>query len=117
MGDAAGPATALVRADQPWEDAEMARIYDLVSVAYDEDLAWYHELAAEAGGRVLELACGSGRLLVPLARAGCSVVGVDVSPPMLALARERLAAAGPAIAGRVRLVQSPMSELSLDEQF
>ena len=117
MGEAEGAAAALVRADQPWEDAELARIYDLISAPYDEDLGWYRELAAEAGDRVLELACGSGRVLVPLARAGCSVVGVDVSPPMLALARERLAAAGPEVAGRVRLVESAMGALALDEQF
>jgi SAM-dependent methyltransferase len=117
MGDAEGPFPSLVRADQPWVDADLARIYDTLSAPYDEDLAWYQELAAEAGDRVLELACGSGRLLVPLARAGCQVVGLDVSPPMLAIARERLAAAGAAVAGRVRLVEGHLCAFALDETF
>ncbi|HZS02157.1 MAG TPA: class I SAM-dependent methyltransferase [Chloroflexota bacterium] len=117
MGNAAGAYPSLVRADQPWVDAELARIYDTLSAPYDEDLAWYHELAAAQGDRVLELACGSGRLLVPLARAGCAVVGLDVSPPMLAIARERLAAAGAAVAARVRLVESHMRAFALDETF
>ncbi|HEY7060246.1 MAG TPA: class I SAM-dependent methyltransferase [Chloroflexota bacterium] len=117
MDHATDATGALVRADQPWEDAELARIYDVMSAAYDEDLAWYEELAVAQGGRVLELGCGSGRVLLPLARAGCAVVGLDVSPPMLALARAHLAAAEPAVAARVRLVESPMAGFALDETF
>ena len=78
---------ALLRIDQPWSDAQLAALYDALS--YDEDLALYLELAAAEGGRVLELACGAGRLAVPLARAGHHVVGFDASPHMLSLARQK----------------------------
>lgn len=54
------------------------------------DVLFWRRLAAEHGGRVLELGCGTGRLLVPLARAGADIVGVDRSEPMLAYARRRL---------------------------
>src|ERR1700704_5973317 len=63
---------ALVRADQPWADAQLAELYD--AFVFDGDLPLYLELAREHGRKVLEIACGSGRVLVPLARAGFDVV-------------------------------------------
>jgi len=103
---------ALVQADQPWGDAALARLYDAFPFA--ADLPLYLDLAAVEGGRVLEVACGSGRVLVPLARAGHPVVGLDASPHMLALARDKLAAAGPAVAARAQLVQGDMRSFNLD---
>lgn len=102
---------ALVQADQPWDDALLARLYDAFPFA--ADLPLYLELAAAQGGRILELACGSGRVLVPLARAGHRVVGLDASPHMLALARAKLAAAGAEVAARARLVQGDMRSFDL----
>ncbi|MBV8719441.1 MAG: class I SAM-dependent methyltransferase [Chloroflexi bacterium] len=85
-------AGALVRAHQPWADEQLARLYDVFP--FEADLPLYLELAQRQGPRVLEVACGSGRVLVPLAKAGCEVVGIDASPHMLALARSKLDAAG-----------------------
>jgi SAM-dependent methyltransferase len=61
---------------------------------FEDDLPLYLDLARRQGTRVLEVACGSGRVLVPLVRAGFEVVGIDLSPHMLALARAKLDAAG-----------------------
>jgi SAM-dependent methyltransferase len=80
----------LLQADHPWDDARLARLYD--AFVFDDDLPLYLELAQRQGSRVLEVACGSGRVLVPLARAGLQVVGIDASPHMLALAQVKLAA-------------------------
>ena len=44
-------------------------------------------------GRVIDLGCGTGRMLAPLAQKGCSVVGVDLAEPMLRVAREKVAGA------------------------
>lgn len=71
-----------------------ARYYDADYGAIVDDVAFYRELARRSGGRVLEVMCGSGRLLAPLAQAGLQAAGVDISAGMLALARERLAQAG-----------------------
>jgi SAM-dependent methyltransferase len=79
---------ALVRADQPWADAQLAQLYD--AFPFDGDVPLYLDLARAEGGRVLEVACGSGRLTVPLVEAGNRVVGVDVSPHMLAITRGKL---------------------------
>ena len=55
-------------------------------------LPYYAELAGRASGDILELACGSGQLTVPLASAGLPITGLDLSEPMLSAARERAAA-------------------------
>lgn len=110
------PPSALIQADHPFDDAILATLYDALG-AFDADLPLYLELAAAQGGRVLEVACGSGRVALPLARAGHQVVGLDASPHMLALARRKLAAAGPAIADRVRLVRGDMRGFELDQEF
>ena len=57
------------------------------------DVAFWRRMAATATGSVLELGCGTGRVSVPLAKAGADLVGVDRSEPMLARARERVARA------------------------
>jgi SAM-dependent methyltransferase len=83
----------------------LARLYDLDLSDDPGDLDLLLALAARTGGPVLELASGSGRLTVPLARAGHDVTGVDLDPAMLARARRAADAAGPAVAGRIQLVQ------------
>ena len=106
--DGQSQAGALVRADQPWGDAQLAELYD--AFVFDGDLPLWVELAREQGPRVLEVACGSGRVLAPLAQAGFDVVGIDISPHMLALARAKLSAALSA-----RLIQADMRDFHLDE--
>ncbi|MCA1647211.1 MAG: class I SAM-dependent methyltransferase [Chloroflexi bacterium] len=100
---------ALVSADQPWGDAQLAELYD--AFVFDGDLPFYLDLAREQGHRVLEVPCGSGRVLVPLARAGFEVVGVDISPHMLALARAKLDSQAKKA---VRLIQADMRDFRLD---
>jgi SAM-dependent methyltransferase len=70
----------------------LARNYDaLYGVMRDPsgDAAFYCRLAEESGGPVLELGCGTGRVLLPIARLGISCVGVDASPAMLAALRAK----------------------------
>jgi SAM-dependent methyltransferase len=107
--------SALLRLSQPWLDADLARLYD--AFPFEADLPLYLELATAQGGAVLELGCGSGRVLVPLARAGHRVVGVDASPHMLALARDKLARANLGPGERVRLVEGDMRAFDLGETF
>jgi SAM-dependent methyltransferase len=70
-------------------------------------------LAREAAGPVLELACGTGRLAVPLARNGHEVVGLDASPAMLRAARAKARAAGLEVA----LVEGDMRSFALPRRF
>jgi ubiquinone/menaquinone biosynthesis C-methylase UbiE len=68
-----------------------AAIYDLQAGTFGADLDFYVALAREAETPVLELATGTGRVSLPIARAGVPVVGIDSSVEMLAVAREKLA--------------------------
>ena len=72
----------------------IARLYDPWSHSVTEDVEFYVEEARRSGGPVVELACGTGRIAVPLAQAGLRVIGVDGSAAMLEVARERAAVAG-----------------------
>jgi SAM-dependent methyltransferase len=67
-----------------------ARHYDALFPG-PNDLPFYQRQLAACGGPVLELACGSGRLTVPLAAAGADVTGIDQSPSMLEAAAKRAA--------------------------
>ena len=66
---------------------EIASFYDPWSRSVTEDVGFYVDLAVESGGPVVELAVGTGRIAVPIARAGVRVIGVDSSPGMLAVAK------------------------------
>ena len=72
----------------------IARLYDPWSVSVVEDVEFYVGEAVRSGGPVLELGVGTGRIAVPVARAGVRVVGVDSSEGMLAVAREQAELAG-----------------------
>jgi SAM-dependent methyltransferase len=66
----------------------IARVYDPWSASVTEDVEFYVEEARASGGPVVELACGTGRISVPIAKAGISLIGVDASAGMLEIARE-----------------------------
>ena len=89
-----------------------APIYDDWASHMTEDVAFYIELAREAGGPVVELGVGNGRVAIPVAQAiGPSLLGIDTSPAMLELARVRAAEAGV----ELELREEDMRELSVDE--
>ena len=73
----------------------IARLYDPWSRSVTEDVSFYVEQAERvAPGPIVELAVGTGRIAVPIAAAGVSVIGVDSSSGMLEICRERAEVAG-----------------------
>jgi len=97
----------------------MSAAYDAIAAIYDADMGvsmtlpdirYYAELAQAAGGPVLELGCGTGRVLGGLREAGIDAYGVDRSGGMLAQARARL---GP----QVPLMRMDMRQLALRAHF
>jgi SAM-dependent methyltransferase len=72
----------------------IAEIYDPWSRSVTEDIGFYVEEALAAGGPVVELAVGTGRIAVPIAEAGVRVIGVDSSAGMLDVARDYARSAG-----------------------
>ncbi|MGZ6267772.1 MAG: class I SAM-dependent methyltransferase [Candidatus Limnocylindrales bacterium] len=97
----------------PKTAAALARLYDVDLAEDPGDLDLYLALAGRTGGPVLEIACGSGRVAVPLAEAGYDVTAVDVDPAMLARAEKATAGADPAVRARVELVEADLIGLSL----
>ncbi|SEH01220.1 Methyltransferase domain-containing protein [Nonomuraea solani] len=94
-----------------WDEAFAYR-YDDWTAHVTDDVPFYTTLARDAGGPVVELAVGNGRVAIPVARAiGRPVIGIDHSPAMLAQCRTRAAAAGV----ELDLRQGDMRDLSLDE--
>jgi ubiquinone/menaquinone biosynthesis C-methylase UbiE len=101
--------------DSPGDSYEsiIARHYDeLYAVMRDPsgDVAFYGALARASGGPVLELGCGTGRTLLPIARAGIACVGVDASPAMLAVLRQK------APPPNLELVEARMEQLDLPDR-
>jgi ubiquinone/menaquinone biosynthesis C-methylase UbiE len=94
-----------------------ARYYDLEYRAYTDDSLLYRSLADRAGSPILELACGTGRHLIGLARAGHTITGLDTSEPMLAIAADHLSEESPEVQARVTMVQADMRRFRLDGRF
>jgi len=84
-------------------------LYDLMAPPDPILERFYVEIARQRGGRVLDLACGSGRLTIPLAQSGFQVVGGDLSPEMLERARSHAKAQ----AVELDLVQLDMRDFDL----
>ncbi len=84
--------------------------YDLEDPS-DTGVAFYSALAQEAGGSVLELACGTGRVTIPIAKLGFPVTGLDIVPGMLARARSK------SIGLPARWVEGDARTFDLGEQF
>ena len=93
----------------------IAAFFDADFRQYDEDLGVLQAYARRTGGPLLELGCGTGRALIPLARAGFKVTGVDISPEMLRIAGEKVKAAG--LHRKVTLIQGDYTETPATGSF
>ena len=77
---------------------------DYADFHHGEDIRFYHELARKSPGPVLEMGCGTGRILLPLARAGVNIWGIDLSLPILARLSSALHLECAAVRERVTIV-------------
>ncbi len=91
--------------------------YDIWERDFLQDIDLWLEYAKKSGSPVLELACGTGRVLIPLARAGISVRGLDSSKKMLKKARENIAKESKEVQDRIELINKDMRDFQLDEKF
>lgn len=86
----------------------IAELYDLEHAGFEADIELLLNFAQVVGDPILELGCGSGRLLIPLAEAGFNLVGLDSSRPMLDRAERAVADAG--VQDRVTLFEGDMRD-------
>jgi len=100
-----------------YETAEFAEVYDAVYADRD-DVGFWQAMAAAAGdGPLLEIGCGTGRVLLHLARAGLDLTGLDLSAIMIERARVKLAAEAPEVRERVGLIVGDMTSFDLGRRF
>ncbi|MFQ6041952.1 MAG: class I SAM-dependent methyltransferase [Candidatus Poribacteria bacterium] len=96
----------------------IAELYDFIpGYAKRPDLGFYLEFSRSAGGKILELGCGTGRILIPTAVAGCRIVGLDISEYMLARCLAKLQRQPKEVAERARVIQGNMTNFELNETF
>ncbi|MFZ0321487.1 MAG: class I SAM-dependent methyltransferase [Candidatus Sulfotelmatobacter sp.] len=81
------------------------------------DLPFYLELAEQSPGPILEIACGTGRVLLPIARKGKEIHGVDNSLPMLTILREALTNEPAEFCRRVTLHEGDMRDFHLSSRY
>jgi SAM-dependent methyltransferase len=95
-----------------------ADLYDFV-VPYRTrpDVDFFVDEARNSGGPVLELGCGTGRVLIPTARAGVEIVGLDRSPQMLEVCRRKVQDESSDVQSRIRLIEGDMRRLELSQRF
>jgi SAM-dependent methyltransferase len=100
------------------EYAFIADLYDYV-VPYRErpDVDFFVGAATDSGGPVLEVGCGTGRILIPTARAGIEIVGLDASSHMLKVCRERMRDEPEGVQSRIRLVEGDMRDFRAGQTF
>jgi ubiquinone/menaquinone biosynthesis C-methylase UbiE len=92
---------------------DYAEYYDF-DHPFTEDIPFYIEYTKETGGPILELGCGTGRILLPLAKLGYIIYGIDLSENMLAIAKQKLTKKG--LDHSVTLINTSMTEFNLDEK-
>src|ERR1051325_11300473 len=100
---------AMAEGHEGWD--EYAPFYDWENARTlgRRDVPFWRNLAIHTGGPVLELGCGTGRIALPLGRAGGTLVGIYRSPPMLARASARVRRARLGV--RIHLVRGDIRRL------
>lgn len=99
------------RISAKYYDGAYAAMLDLV------DAPFYVDLARQYGGPVLEIGCGTGRVLLPIARQGIEIHGVDHSAPMLELLREKVSREERAVRDRITVQEGDMRDFRLPGKF
>ncbi len=92
-----------------WDDYAPFYDWENAQTVGRRDVGFWRRVASQAGGPVLELGCGTGRVALPVAREGATVVGVDRSEAMLARARKRVKRAR--LQSQVQLVRGDIRHL------
>lgn len=103
----------LVQPNRPDEDL-YPPLYHAHHCDYNADLPFWLDLARKQGSPILELGCGTGRVLLPLAMAGFTLYGLDLDPGMLGICRQEVP---PSIAANVHTIQANISSFKIETRF
>lgn len=92
----------------------IAKYYDLLYGNVEDDLSMWQALAQDVDGPLLEIGCGTGRLLLSLAKAGYTLTGIEISDVALETTRARIEAGG--LANQITLQQADMRNFDLPQK-
>lgn len=98
-------------------DRAIAPLYDHYASGLPGDVQFYSQEAQRSGSPVLELGCGTGRILFPIAKLGIDIVGLDSSSAMLTVAKDKLRTLPSEVQRHVEIVEGDMRDYSLGRQF
>lgn len=99
------------------DDGLNVETYDARTGGFPGEIEWWVQHARASGGPVLEVACGTGRVTWPIARAGVEIVGLDIGTGMLHAAEAKRNREPREVRERVRFVRGDMTDFSLGEVF
>jgi SAM-dependent methyltransferase len=91
--------------------------YEHFNPLTEKKIAWYLKYAHKSKGPILELACGTGRLLIALAEAGFECDGIDLSTGMLKIAARQMAQLPPQMQSRIRIHNMDMTDFQLARKY
>ena len=96
----------------------VAELYDAAyQTARQKDIDFFVDYSRRAGGRTLELGCGTGRVLIPTAAAGCEIAGLDLSSHMLDICRDKVSEQSEDVQKRIRIIQGDMTDFDTGETY
>jgi ubiquinone/menaquinone biosynthesis C-methylase UbiE len=97
---------------------QTSHLYDLDERGIvKDDIPFYLDYAKQTGGQILEVACGTGRVTIPLARAGYRITGFDLSINMLNQLRSKLQAEQDKTKDRIEIFQADMTNFNFGKKF
>ena len=102
---------------QNYYDGFCGKLYAIDEKPEESEIAWLVRKTEEEGSPVCELACGAGRLTIPLAERGFEVVGMDLSETLIDVANHRLKSLPAEVAKRARFVQGDLRQFNLGQRF
>jgi SAM-dependent methyltransferase len=93
---------------------ESALLYHTHHSLEADDLSFWLDWAEQQGGPILELGCGTGRVMLPLTQAGYDIVGIDHDPEMLAFLSDEATVRQ---VGEIDIIQADITSLYLNQRF
>lgn len=98
-------------------EGEFSEFYDNITKSSSYDIEYYISQACVVGNNILELACGTGRVGIPLAKKGFNVTGIDISKDMLSLYKSKIAREAKRIRNRIKLIEADITNIVLEEKY
>jgi SAM-dependent methyltransferase len=81
---------------------------------FNEDIPFWQSLARWQGNPILELGCGTGRVLIPIAKHGHTIYGIDKDPDMLAILKKQVS---PEIQGNIHIIEGNLTNFQIESNF